>query len=64
MKKLLFIIAFAMLVSACGMSKKDLGLEKKIPDASQATSKEELILPPNFNLRPVVPMTQAKTEQE
>ena len=26
--------------------------------------KEELILPPNFNLRPVVPMTQAKTEQE
>ena len=64
MKKILFIIAFAMLATACGMNKKDLGLEKKTPDASQATAKEELVLPPNFNLRPVVPMAQSKTEQE
>ena len=59
MKKLLLVTAILLMVGACGMNKKDLGLEKKTPDASGAVSKEELILPPNYNLRPIVPMEQA-----
>ncbi len=58
MKKLL-LVTILLMIGACGMTKKDLGLEKKTPDASGAVSKEELILPPNYNLRPVVPMEQA-----
>ena len=62
MKKLLFVALMLLFLSACGMTKKDLGLQKKTPDASVATEQKDLILPPNYNLRPVVPMTKARPE--
>lgn len=60
MKKLFFIALTLLLVSACGLTKKDLGLEKRTPDASNVSAKEALILPPNYNRRPVVDMEKAQ----
>ena len=59
MKKALIISLLISMVTACGLTKKDLGLEKTVPDASTAKAQEELLLPPNYNLRPVVPMARA-----
>ncbi len=59
MKKILIISLLTAMVTACGLTKKDLGLEKTTPDASTAKAQEELVLPPNYNLRPVVPMARA-----
>ncbi len=59
MKKALIISLLISMVTACGLTKKDLGLEKTVPDASTAKAQEELVLPPNYNLRPVVPMARA-----
>lgn len=61
MKKYFMLLALVSVVgvSACNTTKEDLGLERKTPDASKAVSKNPLILPPNYNLRPVVPMEKA-----
>ena len=59
MKKVLIISLLVSMVAACSLTKKDLGLEKTVPDASTAKAQEELVLPPNYNLRPVVPMAHA-----
>ena len=47
-----------------GLTKKDLGLEKTVPDASSAKAQDELVLPPNYNHRPVMPMAQAEAKQK
>ncbi|MBP5399456.1 MAG: hypothetical protein J6Y53_03465 [Alphaproteobacteria bacterium] len=59
MKKALIISLSLAMLTACGLTKKDLGLEKTLPDASTSKAQEELVLPPNYNLRPVVPMAHA-----
>jgi hypothetical protein len=60
MKKMFFVALTLLLVSACGLTKKDLGLEKRTPDASNVSAKEALTLPPNYNRRPVVDMEKAQ----
>ena len=60
MRKLFLIVVITGLISACGITKKNLGLEKTPPDASNANAKEMLVLPPNYNLHPVVAMKQAQ----
>lgn len=60
MKKLFFIVLTTCLIGACGFTKKNLGLEKTAPDASNVSAKEMLVLPPNYNQRPVVEMKQAQ----
>ena len=59
MKKILVMGLLLTMLTACGLTKKDLGLEKTVPDASTSKAQEELVLPPNYNLRPVVPMAHA-----
>ena len=60
MKKCFFVALTLLLVSGCGLTKKDLGLEKRTPDASNVSAKEALTLPPNYNRRPVVDMEKAQ----
>lgn len=55
MKKLIAVALLASLVNACGLiNKQNLGLERKTPQAA-ADKKEELVIPPNYNLRPDEP---------
>ena len=60
MKKLVMAFVLLSMLGACGLTKKDLGLEKKTPDASNVSAKEALTLPPNYNRRPVVDMEKAQ----
>jgi hypothetical protein len=60
MKKLVMAFVLLSMLGACGLTNKDLGLEKTTPDASNAKAKEALILPPNYNQRPVVDMEKAE----
>ena len=64
MKKILLIGLFLSILTACSFTKKDLGLEKNVPDASEAKAQDELILPPNYNHRPVMPMARADNKQQ
>lgn len=56
MKKILSLLLLVSLLGACNATKEDLGLERKIPDASKVSEQKQLLLPPNYNLRPTVPM--------
>lgn len=67
MKKLSILAVFAAfsIITACSnISKEDLGMDKKNLDASLVSSKDPLILPPNYNLRPIVPMKKAEASDE
>lgn len=50
----LVIFGVAILLSSCGLTKKDLGLANEGPDETKVIKKEALILPPEFNVRPNV----------
>lgn len=60
MKKFLAIILLAVLAGACGLiNKQNLGLNRSTPQ-SVADKKEELVIPPNYNLRPEEPAVRQK----
>ncbi len=59
MKKLLSLLLLTAMLTACNATKEDLGLAKKVPDASKVSEQKQLLLPPNYDLRPVVPMQKA-----
>ena len=61
MKKILVISLLMTMLTACSLTKKDLGLEKTVPDASTSKAQDELVLPPNYNHRPVMPMAKAES---
>lgn len=49
----LAIICFFMLsLSACGWTKKTLGLNREGPDETKVQTNEPLILPPEYSVRP------------
>lgn len=55
MKKFYLILAFSALVlslNACGWTKEKLGLVRHGPDAEQVQTRDELILPPEYSVRP------------
>ena len=60
MKKLLSLLLLMTMLAACNATKEDLGLAKKVPDASKVSEQKQLLLPPNYDLRPVVPMQKAE----
>jgi hypothetical protein len=49
--------AVALSLSACGDTKRQLGLEKQAPDEFQVVSRAPLSAPPDYNLRPPAPGT-------
>lgn len=62
MKKALSLVLLLAMLSACNATKEDLGLAKKGPDASKVSEQKQLLLPPNYNLRPVVPLKKADNQ--
>lgn len=64
MRKIFCLMLLAGLLTACNATKEDLGLDRKVPDASKVSEQKQLLLPPNYNLRPVVPMAQAAAQQD
>ncbi|MDO4162058.1 MAG: DUF3035 domain-containing protein [Pseudomonadota bacterium] len=56
MKKLslLFVLGLMLGLSACGLTKKDLGFSRQGPDETKVVTKQPLILPPEYNVRPKV----------
>ena len=47
---LLFVICFVL--NGCGLTKKDLGLAKNIPDENKVETRKALDLPPDFDMLP------------
>ncbi len=64
MNKIFCLMVATALLGACNATKEDLGLDRKVPDASKVSEQKRLILPPNYDLRPVVPMTQPALSAE
>lgn len=46
------LLAAILVLSACGWTKQDLGLEHRGPNASNVKVNNPLILPPEYNVRP------------
>ena len=53
MKKIVFAVCAVLLLSSCGWTKQKLGLSKTAPEVGNA--KDELVVPPNYNLLPEIP---------
>jgi len=54
MKKIILSSVCVAMLCACGMTRKDLGLEKETPDEMMVVSRAPLSIPPEFGLRPLV----------
>lgn len=54
MKKIIISSMLAIMLCACGLTKKDLGLEKEAPDEMLVVSRAPLSIPPEFGLRPIM----------
>ena len=54
MNKCMFVFLFVVLLCGCGLTQKDLGIEKTSPDEMLVVSRSPLSIPPEFDLRPVV----------
>ena len=54
MKKIIISFLMSLTVCACGVTKKDLGIEKESPDEMMVVSRAPLSIPPEFGLRPLV----------
>lgn len=52
MKKMIILLAAVMMFSACGMTKEDLGMARSKPDESQVSSRKQLVIPPEYGVRP------------
>lgn len=55
MRHLSFIVAglaVILALSACGLTKKDLGMSREGPNAELVKTNNPLILPPEYNVRP------------
>lgn len=54
MKKVYVILSLlsVLFVSACGLTKKDLGMSRQGPDETKVQTNEPLVLPPEYSVRP------------
>ena len=50
MKKIFCLMLLVGLLGACNATREDLGLERKVPDASKVSEQRQLLLPPNYVL--------------
>lgn len=66
MKKIYVILAVAALLStsACGWTKKSLGLAKTGPDETLVQTNRPLILPPEYDARPNKVLVKSQDEDE
>lgn len=52
MKKIYILLTFVMLLSACGLTKEDLGMTHSKPDESQVSRRPQLVIPPDYGVKP------------
>ena len=52
MRKILSLVAVVVFLSACGLTKKDLGMARVTPDDGYQSRKERLVIPPDYDVRP------------
>ena len=52
MKKIYLLLAFMVMLGGCGLTKKDLGMTRPIPDETQVVTREKLVVPPDYAIRP------------
>ncbi len=53
MKKMLsLMLVLSVVLSACGLTKKDLGLNRSTPDETKVEIRQPLDLPPDFDTLP------------
>ena len=52
MKKAFILLAAALFLSGCGLTKEDLGMAASKPDETQVTRRNQLVIPPDFDVRP------------
>lgn len=52
MKKVMIMLVAVMMVAACGLTKKSLGMAKATPDDGNMSRKERLVIPPEYDVRP------------
>lgn len=52
MRKMFILLAMLMFLAACGMTKEDLGMARSKPDESQVQTRKQLVVPPDYNVRP------------
>lgn len=67
MKKLNLVLILSMIIcgiSACGLTKKDLGFARQSPDETKVVTKQPLILPPEYSVRPKVIETDENLEDD
>lgn len=63
MKNIIAILLLTVILAACSsLNRKNLGMERKVPDATTVSEQQPLILPPNYDLRPVMPINKSGTE--
>ena len=58
MKKTVLFLICVSILSGCGLTRSDLGLEKATPDEMLVVSRAPLSIPPEFNLRPIVEIVE------
>ncbi|MBQ8465088.1 MAG: DUF3035 domain-containing protein [Alphaproteobacteria bacterium] len=54
MRKIIISSVCLVMLCSCGLTKKDLGLEKNAPDEMMVVSRAPLSIPPEFGLRPII----------
>ncbi len=64
MKKIVCLFMAVCLLGACHATKEDLGLKRKAPDASKVSERKQLLLPPNYDLRPVGPTAKGPANKK
>ncbi len=52
MKKVYTLLALVLLLSSCGLTKEDLGMARSVPDESQVSRRQQLVIPPDYNVKP------------
>ncbi len=60
MRKFLVLFAVVVLLSACSLTKKDLGMARVTPDDGYQSRKERLVIPPDYDVRPTEAAPEAK----
>jgi hypothetical protein len=52
MKVFALVLGTALMLSACGLTKKQLGLARSTPDETAVETRQPLDLPPDYNVLP------------
>ena len=64
MKKIILSSVCIAMLCACGLTRKDLGLEKDTPDEMMVISRAPLSIPPEFGLRPLIIQNEMEEDND